>query len=57
MLYIYIERERDHTSTNTNDNTGWHYSCNATFLMRPPLCYALFAMPEFTKVCHIIRHV
>ena len=34
---------------------GWHYSSNATCLIRPRLFYVFFAVSRITVICNIIR--
>ena len=36
---------------------GWHYSSNATCLLRPGSFYALFVVSRIATLCQIIRHV
>ena len=36
------------------DGLGWHYVSNATCLIRPHLCYALFTVSMITITCQHI---
>ena len=46
----------DRTRRNAEMSLGWHYSSNATCLMRPHLFYAFFVVSRITMTCYIIRH-
>ena len=37
-------------------SVGWHYSSEATRMMRPRLFYASFVVSRITIICYIIRH-